>query len=159
LLQCFVCWTPSRPDRKDVSASVLCLLDLCEHRLGGGADGLGGIATMNQPRARRREGDGGGVLVRAREGFTRKKKARRTDFWFCQEKYAKLLEMSSFFLPHIILGVGKHHDLANKKYQTVGDALMAPRKWIIPNCWVRCLGQAWFPVFKANVPEKQEEAQ
>jgi hypothetical protein len=38
-------------------------------------------------------------------------------------KYAKLLEMDSFFLPHIILGASKHHDLRNKKCQTVGDAL------------------------------------
>jgi hypothetical protein len=53
---------------------MLCLLDLCEHRMGGGADGLGGIAAMNQLRARRREGDDGGVLARAREGFTRKKR-------------------------------------------------------------------------------------
>jgi hypothetical protein len=31
--------------------------------------------------------------------------------------------MNSFFSPHIILGVDKHHDLRNKKCQTVGDAL------------------------------------
>jgi hypothetical protein len=28
-----------------------------------------------------------------------------------------------FFSSHIILGVGKHHDLGKKEYQTVGDAL------------------------------------
>jgi hypothetical protein len=35
-------------------------------------------------------------------------------FDFARVKYAKLLELSSFFLPHIILGVGKHHDLRKK---------------------------------------------
>jgi hypothetical protein len=33
------------------------------------------------------------------------------------------LEMGFFSRSHIILGVGKHHDLGNEKYQTVGDAL------------------------------------
>jgi hypothetical protein len=78
---------------------------------------------MNQLRARRREGGGGGVLARAREGFPRKKRPVRPIFLFCEVKYAKLLEMSSFFPPYIILGVGKHHDLGNEKCQTVGDAL------------------------------------
>jgi hypothetical protein len=37
-------------------------------------------------------------------------------------KFAELLEMRSFFLPHIILGVGKQQDLRNQICQTVGDA-------------------------------------
>jgi hypothetical protein len=42
-------------------------------------------------------------------------------------KFAKLLEMRSFFSPHIILGVGKQQDLRNQICQTVGDALRHPR--------------------------------
>jgi ribulose 1,5-bisphosphate carboxylase large subunit-like protein len=37
-------------------------------------------------------------------------------------KFAKLLEMRSFFPHHIILGVDKQRDLGNKICQTVGDA-------------------------------------
>jgi hypothetical protein len=48
---------------------------------------------------------------------------------FTLQNYAKhnlcqTLGDELFFLPHIILGVGKHHDLINKKWQTIGDALM-----------------------------------
>jgi hypothetical protein len=53
-------------------------------------------------------------------------------FGVFETKFAKLLEMRSFFPPHIILGVGKQRDLRNKIYQTVGDARAAvfssPRK-------------------------------
>jgi hypothetical protein len=42
-----------------------------------------------------------------------------------ETKFAKLLEMRSFFPPHIIFGVGKQRDLENKICQTVGDALRA----------------------------------
>jgi hypothetical protein len=31
--------------------------------------------------------------------------------------------MRSFFPPHIILGVSKHHDLGNQKCRNVGDVL------------------------------------
>jgi hypothetical protein len=40
-----------------------------------------------------------------------------------ETKFAKLLEMRSFFPPHIILGVDKQRDLGNKICQIVGDAL------------------------------------
>jgi hypothetical protein len=40
-----------------------------------------------------------------------------------ETKIFKLLEMRSFFPPHIILGVGKQRDLGNKICQTVGDSL------------------------------------
>jgi hypothetical protein len=42
---------------------------------------------------------------------------------FLETKFAKLLEMRSFFPPHIILGVDKQQDLGNKICQTVGEAL------------------------------------
>jgi hypothetical protein len=42
---------------------------------------------------------------------------------FLETKFAKLLEMNSFFPSHIILGVGKQRDLRNKICQTVRDAL------------------------------------
>jgi hypothetical protein len=44
-------------------------------------------------------------------------------FGFLKTKFAKLLEMRSFFPLHIILGVDKQRDLGNKICQTVGDAL------------------------------------
>jgi hypothetical protein len=47
----------------------------------------------------------------------------REFFGFLEIKFAKLLEMRSFFPFHIILGVGKQRDLENKICQTVGDAL------------------------------------
>ena len=37
--------------------------------------------------------------------------------------YAKLLEISSFFIWHIFLKVGKTQDMPNKIWQTAGDAL------------------------------------
>jgi hypothetical protein len=40
-----------------------------------------------------------------------------------ETKFAKLLEIQSFFPPRIILGVGKQQDLRNQICQTVGDAL------------------------------------
>jgi hypothetical protein len=43
---------------------------------------------------------------------------------FLETKFVKLLEMRSFFSPHIILGVGKQRDLENKIFQIVGDALI-----------------------------------
>jgi hypothetical protein len=36
-------------------------------------------------------------------------------------KFAKLLEMRSFFPPHIILGVDEQQDLKNQIYQIVGN--------------------------------------
>ena len=42
---------------------------------------------------------------------------------FFQLKYKELLKMVYFFLPHIILGVSKNHNLGNKKCVTLGDAL------------------------------------
>jgi hypothetical protein len=50
-------------------------------------------------------------------------------FGFLETKIAKLLEMRSFFPPHIILGVGKQRDLRNKFCQTVGNALYKLRKF------------------------------
>ena len=40
---------------------------------------------------------------------------------FFQVKYRKLLEIVYFPPPHTILGVGKNHDLENKKWVTLGD--------------------------------------
>ena len=37
--------------------------------------------------------------------------------------YAKLLEMNSFLIWHLDLGVGKLAQLPNNKWETVGDAL------------------------------------
>jgi len=44
-------------------------------------------------------------------------------FWFLKIKFAKLLEMRSFFPSHTILGVGKQQDLRNEFCQTDRDAL------------------------------------
>ena len=38
--------------------------------------------------------------------------------------YAKLLEISSFFILHIFLEVGKTQDILSKIWQTLGDALV-----------------------------------
>jgi hypothetical protein len=35
-------------------------------------------------------------------------------FLFCQVQNTKHLEMSSFFTPHIVLGIGKSQDLLSK---------------------------------------------
>jgi hypothetical protein len=41
--------------------------------------------------------------------------------------------MRSFFLPHIILEIGKQRDLRNKIYQTVGDANLILHTFQITN--------------------------
>jgi hypothetical protein len=80
----------------------------------------------------RREGkerSGSGVLAWTSERFRAKPCSRGkktgcgTKFWFWQVNYGKLLEMSSFFSPHIILKVAKQQDTRNKKCQNVGVAL------------------------------------
>jgi len=45
------------------------------------------------------------------------------NFHLCQVNNAKRLEIDLFYIWHICLGVGKLHNLPNKKCQTVGVAL------------------------------------
>lgn len=53
------------------------------------------------------------------------------NFHLCQVNNAKRLEIDLFYIWHICLGVGKLHNLPNKKCQTVGVALshVGVRDW------------------------------
>jgi hypothetical protein len=62
------------------------------------------------------------LVIVAGAGPAKKNMLVGPTFLFWEVNFVKLLEMSFFFPPHIILGVGKQHDLGNEKYQTVGDA-------------------------------------
>lgn len=70
----------------------------------------------------------GGVVARDCEGFHAEKKMPRkkntcgTKFRFLGVKFGTLLEMDSFFLPILYLGVGKYYVLGNKIWRTLGDA-------------------------------------
>jgi hypothetical protein len=54
------------------------------------------------------------------------------NFCFCQVNNREPLEIDSFYLCHIYLGVGKLHVLPNIKYKTVGVALIASRLHLMP---------------------------
>jgi hypothetical protein len=73
---------------------------------------------------RRREGDSARRKPRARNKKNHGEIVWVHNFCFCQVNNGEPLEIDSFYLCHIYLGVGKLHVLQNIKCKTVGVALI-----------------------------------
>ena len=121
------------------------VLDLESISVASWAAGSGTGSTKSAQATERRN------LWRQREGTRRGAKATRTtreeahddweniagellwvhNFHLCQVNNTKRLEIDLFYIWHICLGVGKLHNLPNKKCQTVGVALshVGVRDW------------------------------
>jgi hypothetical protein len=94
-------------------------------RLEGGDGRLGDGEGRQQPHDKGKEA--AAAFWCAEEGFravpSKKNRLFGSNFLFWEVNYIKLLEMTPF-APHIIFGVGKQHDLGNKKCETIGDAFI-----------------------------------